>query len=210
MTMVTTRLIGINSIARDSLIGNYFIAGISVPVYQLHSFSKINIQDPNKLSNKRVEYYANLLIESFDFWVEEVKTSELFNDELNNLESRAMIMCYKHLNKTWGDKIYICNGEESREKFLGKIKSVNNNLNINYDNWTINGQDQYMVCTAAALLAKIYYIYHLRELKSRYGDIGTCYQNDSKTIDFIRRHANSLPMIVRQNNPFIRGLLKNI
>jgi len=209
MTLVSPRFIGINESAHDLLIGNLFVAGISVPLYQLHVLDKIKLDNPEKMSVRQVEKIANELIENFDFWVEEIKTSELFESEVEDLECSAIFKCYSHLYKTKEDKVYLQNYCEEKELFAERLKNYSLKKNIYFEGWFIedNLDNEHPACLAASILAKIYFNYHLRELKSHYGDIGTCGRDDPKTLSFIRERLKCLPVIVRHNNPFVKRLL---
>ena len=179
------------------------MAGISVPKKSISELTKYGIKDSKLLSpKKRQSLFGQIVniaesicicrisIEDIDFHV--------FRNNLNVLEAEAMAITIGNMKS---DKTYVdsCDVNPSRYQktirgFLGqhdtKLISMHHADRLN------------VVVSGASIIAKVIRDSEITKIRVQYGDIGSGYPSDKKTIKFVKdwyTQKNEIPPFARKS-----------
>lgn len=194
---------GVDEAGRGSLLGPIIVAAISVSKKSISELTKSGIKDSKLLSpKKRQSLFGHIIniaesicicrigIEDIDFHV--------FKNNLNLLEAEAMAITIGNMKS---DKTYVdsCDVNPSRYQrtirgFLGqhdtRIVSMHHADRLN------------VVVSGASIIAKVIRDSEISKIRVQYGDIGSGYPSDRKTIRFVRdwySQKNEIPPFARKS-----------
>jgi len=211
---IMRRISGIDDAGRGPAIGPLIIAGVLIEEEKLEKLTEIGVKDSKKLTPRQrvviAEKIKNIVL---DYAIEEIQPKEI--DEvvlkaqkyrrLNYLEAKAMS---KVINRLKPDIAYVDASDINEERFKRDIIS---SLTINVEIVSKHHADAiYPVCSAASILAKVRRDEIINELKRKYGDFGSGYMTDPKTIQFIKnwvKEYGQVPDIVRRSWKPVKKML---
>jgi len=193
----------VDEAGRGSLLGPIIVAAISVSKRSISELTKSGIKDSKLLSQKkRQSLFGHIIniaesicicrigIEDIDFHV--------FKNNLNLLEAEAMAITIGNMKS---DKTYVdsCDVNPSRYQrtirgFLGqhdtRIVSMHHADRLN------------VVVSGASIIAKVIRDSEISKIRVQYGDIGSGYPSDKKTIRFVKdwySQKNEIPPFARKS-----------
>ncbi|MDW0172958.1 MAG: ribonuclease HII [Nitrososphaeraceae archaeon] len=178
---------GVDEAGRGSLIGPIIVAGISVSKKSLSEMVEIGIKDSKLLTpNKRQILFGDVIglaesicicrigIEDIDFHVSK--------NHLNLLEAEAMAITIGNMDsyKTYVDS---CDVNPSRYK-----RTINSFLKRNNTKLiSMHHADRLnVVVSGASIIAKVIRDSEISKIRLKYGDLGSGYPSDKKTIKFVQ------------------------
>ncbi len=196
---------GIDEAGRGPLIGDMFIAMTVINTNSLNYLKNIGIKDSKRLSKeKRVKLFPIIIENSELVIVSRLTPSQLDEENINKLELNVICRLIKEsisiINTI--NEIYI-DAFANPNKLLHYINSncIESNRNINI--YVEHGADtKYVVVAAASIIAKVLRDTYIDNLKKVYGDFGSGYPSDEKTIEWLKNYYakyNVLPPIVRKS-----------
>ncbi|MFP3222300.1 MAG: ribonuclease HII [Nitrososphaeria archaeon] len=189
--MQDERVIGIDEAGRGSFIGPLVIAGFSIPYVFISRLKELGVKDSKKLTPaKRTELYVKLkklecssvliyklspqLIDSY-VW------SNVKNVNLNYLEALYMA---KIINRLPGNYTVVDAADVSESLFLKSVlKNVKRNVILISSH---HADDLYSVVSAASIVAKVVRDKEIEKLHKVYGNFGSGYPSDPKTLQFLK------------------------
>jgi len=126
--------------------------------------------------------------------------------KLNFLEAKAMAKVIETLRP---DVAYIDAPDVNETRFAAQVSA---NLSFPLKIISEHGADRtYPIVSAASILAKVRRDELIEELKARYGDFGSGYPSDPRTIDFLNRcirEKGELPPFVRKSWKTLKRMKK--
>ena len=196
---------GVDEAGRGPLIGPLIMAGVSFKENVLNSLKNLGVKDSKLLTQKkREELYKKIieLAENYKIFIVQPKEidhfvqSQIFN--LNKLEAfytvkilkilkpdKAYIDCPTHNTKRYKEYLSSLLGKE----FLKHTKIIAEN----------KADYRYIACSAASILAKVTREREISKLKKRYGDFGSGYLTDEKTLKFLKKYYKQYAEIFRKS-----------
>lgn len=180
------------------------ICGISFLKSQLENLSKIGVRDSKKLSpDKRTKLTYFLKQNCVSYKIAIVSVNEI--DErinrkitLNRLEELKMA---EIINELRAENIYIDAADVNEKRFgtsVSKLLNFSPKLIISEH----KADEKYPIVSAASIVAKYERDSIIARLRAIYGDFGSGYTSDRKTIDFMRNWIiknKSFPPFVRRS-----------
>lgn len=213
---MTLRVIGVDEAGRGCVIGPLVICGVSIGEDLLDELVNIGVKDSKRLSKKRREALYNL-ITSFDVKCEVVKIPPMRIDvyvkrkkryeKLNKLEA---IFMAEVVNRLEGNIVIV---DACSTNLLAFYNQIYERLKRDVELIVTHKADNFSpVVSAASIIAKVERDREISKLKERYGDFGSGYPSDKKTIQFLTHCLESgmIPPIVRRSWRTVerlRGLL---
>ncbi|PKM92477.1 MAG: ribonuclease HII [Euryarchaeota archaeon HGW-Euryarchaeota-1] len=210
---MTNNLIGgIDEAGRGCVIGPLVVCFVAVSSEKLEQLRKIGVKDSKllspeeraKLSDKIRKIADAIHIQKIE--VETInKITKIAN--LNQLEIQA---CCKMIEGSAYCEIYIDSPETNLQKFEEKIK----NKLENFEGKIIakNKADRdYVIVGAASIIAKVARDNEIKKLQVEFGDFGSGYPSDEKTICFLKEYyekKNCWPSCARTSWDTIKQLEK--
>jgi len=204
-------LVGVDEAGKGPVIGSMFVGGVLVEEPNHSNIKKILIgksgfNDSKKINNKKREEFYNIFKNFTKIEVYEISASKI--DKLRAKKytmNEIMVMAHAELIKKFGeeaDVIYLDASDVNEDRFGIHVKKMAENF-IKPDVKIISkhkADETYPLVAAASIVAKLWRERHIAELKKAYGDFGSGYPSDPKTIDFLsdffKKH-NNFPDIVR-------------
>ena len=203
---------GVDEAGRGSLVGPLIVVGISVRFSQLEELSKIGIKDSKlltPLSRRRMlssmmDYVESLCICKLS--PTDVDFGVLFSS-LNILEAQAMAAIIEDIVPHIA---YIDSCDVNPVRYGERVAGF---LSTNRPKKIISShhaEAKSLVVAAASILAKVTRDYEITRIREQYGEIGSGYPSDRKTVEFIKNwivEKKILPPFVRKSWKPMKALL---
>jgi len=180
---------GVDDAGRGAVIGPLVIAGILVDEGGLKKIEALGVRDSKTLTPKRREQLAIEILKIVkDHCIVKLTPKEIDRvvetgkklHRLNRLEAKAMAEVIFHLRP---DIVYVDASDILPERFSRHIAEY---LTFKVKIVSEHKADKnYPVVSAASILAKVERDRAISELRKKYGEVGSGYASDSRTIRFI-------------------------
>ena len=190
------KVLGIDEAGRGPVLGSLIVAGVFCRDEELPKLQQLRVRDSKKLSRRRREQLFEELVSSFSYSFVELTPEEIDSrhrrrESLNQMEIRAILRLLDHFSP---DVAYIdCIGP-SAEKLLRILEEAGAPCRLVVEH---KADERYPIVSAASIVAKVIRDRKLDALKREYGDFGSGYPSDPRTLDFLRRHISKPPPFVR-------------
>ncbi|HLI45915.1 MAG TPA: ribonuclease HII [Geobacterales bacterium] len=193
--------LGIDEAGRGPLIGPMVIAGCSFEEKDLLKLKELGVKDSKQLSVRSREklYHAILnLAKGYRIYIvspKEIDDAVSSKLKITGLEAQYMA---KIISEIYADEIYIDSPMRDAARFLNMLKKyLGKEYNIICE---IKADETYIQVSAASILAKVTRDKEIKFLQEKYGDFGSGYPSDPRTVEFIKHciEKNELPMEVRR------------
>jgi len=193
---------GIDEAGRGPVIGPMVLCGICFTPSNLNFLSEIGVKDSKKLTPKKRSELAKVLKEkciSFKIVIVSAQEIDKRVEEkitLNRLEELKMAEIINELKPTI---IYIDAADVNEKRFGKSIHKL-----LDYKPQKIISKHKadaiYPIVSAGSIIAKDKRDTLINELKHKYGNIGSGYPSDIKTINFLRNWIEQN----KETPPFVR------
>jgi ribonuclease HII len=197
---------GIDEAGRGSVIGPMVVAGIIVE--DVKDILAIGVKDSKKLTPRKREILFEKIIKVVKGYHIEVINAEVIDkkreyETLNDIEVEAIINIIKKLRP---NIVQIGSPQNNAKSFIEKINKKIKNIKIIS---VYHAEDIFPTVAAASILAKVTRDRIIEELKKNYGDFGSGYPSDKKTINFIIKSIKKkqIPNIIRKSWKTFSNLL---
>lgn len=182
---------GVDEAGRGCVIGPLVIAGVAVKEEQLPLLIQLGVKDSKLLSPKKREAMATEITRVAENYLT-IKLSPKEIDQaveckrrlykLNRLEARTMAQV---INALVPDVAYVDAADVIEDRFG---QHVQEGLTVKAKVIARHKADRiYPVVSAASIIAKVERDREIEALKSKYGDFGSGYLSDNKTVEFLRQ-----------------------
>lgn len=200
------RVAGVDDAGRGSVIGPLVIAGVLIEKANLHRLVDLGVRDSKLLSPNRRKQLAKQIRETaLQCHFVALSTSEIDKvvetgrklRRLNHLEARTMAKLIATLKP---DIAYVDASDVLADRFKQHILE---NLPFEVQIVSEHKADaKYPIVSAASIIAKVERDKAIRELRDRYGDFGSGYITDPKTVAFLEKwikRFGTYPEFVRKS-----------
>jgi len=208
------REIGIDEAGRGPVIGSLFVAG----VLNFEGLEVLGVRDSKRLSSKRREQLAKLIVDATEVQVVELTAKEI--DERRKSQSMNEItvdLFARIIELLHPDRVYVDAADVNPERFAYNLRKKcsirERDIEIISE---FKADVNYPVVSAASIVAKVHRDRSIRELATEIGtEIGSGYPADPRTIQFLKRllddrkDKNSIPAYVRQSWKTFERLCSN-
>jgi len=195
---------GIDEAGRGSLIGPMVIAGVSVKSSKLMLLQESNVKDSKMLlPSTRRRLYDLIVGNAEKVSVVEVSPKEIdkyvkYGKKLHKLNYLEVIMMAKIVEALDVGTVYVDSPDVKPERLALDILSLSK---VKPKIVAEHHADQnYVVVSAASIIAKVTRDRRIDELAKEYGFFGSGYPSDSRTMEFVKNWVESkgnLPDFVR-------------
>ena len=194
---------GVDEAGRGPIIGPLVVAGVSIEDGKLEMLRSIGVRDSKLLSKSMREKLYHVIKEEASSVVVEKVEPRLIDEyvshgkyeRLNYLEAIVMAKVIDRLN---ADIVYVdsCGEPDRFEKDIRKNMKRKVKLVVEH-----HADRNYTVVGAASIIAKVERDAVIEGIKEKWGDFGSGYTSDPRTIDFVRKLLDSgdLPDFVRKS-----------
>ena len=182
---------GIDEAGRGPVLGPMVLCGVCYFNTNLNFLTKIGVKDSKKLSPKKRKELAEIIKRNCHSHkiiivdAEEIDNREELKISLNKLEELKIA---EIINLLRPDEIYIDAVDVNEKRFGISIQNL-----LHYKPKKIisrhKGDELYPIVSAASIIAKEKRDAIIEELKGEYGDFGSGYPSDRKTIEYLQNWA---------------------
>ena len=181
---------GVDEAGRGCVIGPLVIAGVLVKEEKLHVLHQIGVKDSKLLSPKKREVLFNEIANLAEkHYVVKLLPSEIDRavdcnrklHKLNRLEAKTMTQIINILKP---DEAYVDAADVLEERFKHHIQE---GLTVKAKITSRHKADKiFPIVSAASIIAKVERDKEIETLKGVYGDFGSGYLTDKKTLQFLK------------------------
>lgn len=196
---------GVDEAGRGCVIGPLVVAGVAVKTENLQSLMDLGVKDSKLLTAKKREaLYPEIIkltekhhiIKVPPAQIDKVVRSNRTLHKLNRLEAQTMAKIIEVLRP---DEAYVDAADVVEHRFGNHISEL---LRFKTKIVSEHKADRtYPVVSAASIIAKVQRDAEIEKLKKKYGNFGSGYLTDDKTMDFLKRLLDSngdYPSFVRK------------
>ena len=198
---------GVDEAGRGCVIGPLVVAGVAVKTENLPLLMELGVKDSKLLTAKKREaLYPEILkltqhhhtIKVLPYLIDKAVRCTRTLYKLNRLEAQTMAKIIEELKP---DEAYVDAADVIQERFGEHIQEC---LTTKTTIISRHKADRtYPVVSAASIIAKVDRDREIENLKVKYGDFGTGYLTDDKTLGFLKRllneHDGDYPSCVRKS-----------
>ena len=177
------KVLGIDGSGRGPVLGPLVLCGYLIEEENLPLLKKLGVKDSKLLTaDKRKKMFSELKKIAAGTKIIQVPAHEIdSSDNLNKLEIRKM---QKIINSMQADRVYIDAPERNTKKFSEKItKGLEKKTEIISENYA---DRKYLQVGAASIIAKVTRDAEIIKLHKIYGNFGSGYTSDERTIAFLK------------------------
>ena len=211
------RVCGVDDAGRGPVIGPLVIAGIRIEEEKLDQLKLLGVKDSKKLTPEaRTQLSTEIPNVVDEYHVVELEVAQLdlvVNrsprfQRLNLLEAKAMAEVIEKLKP---HLVYVDASDTRPERFKNNILE-----HLSFRPKLVSehhADEKYPSVSAASILAKVRRDSRIEEIRKDYGDIGSGYATDPKTVRFLSEYylANrDFPPIVRRSWKTLRNIVREI
>jgi len=201
-----TDVAGVDDAGRGPIIGPLVIAGIMIPRERVRDLREMGVKDSKMLTpfarkqlRERIMALAKVSVrEAQPREIDDVVFHGVKLKKLNFLEARMMAEVISDLRPP---EVYVDASDVNEERFGETIRSFLSNDMRNIKIVSKHHADKnYLPVSAASIIAKTHRDHAIELLHNDYGDFGSGYITDPKTMEFLRQYRRShseYPPIVR-------------
>lgn len=202
-------LVGIDEAGRGSLIGDMFVAAVAIDSGALKKIVGTGVKDSKMLSrSRRYRLLLDIVRHSKMIVVCRITPEEIDRENLNDLEVRAIERILKHMKSRGIMPARIVADEVSgREDDTRRIaESLFPSVEVHM---VPRADREFVEVSAASIVAKSMRDHYVRLLSIAYGEMGSGYPSDPRTIRWLNQvwSSGSLPGCVRKSWKTIRRRL---
>jgi len=204
---------GVDEAGRGPMIGPMVICGILVDSDRLHELVEIGAKDSKTLTHKR----RLLLKEKIEKVTSKIEIRAVSAADIDRLRKRTTlneieVTEFASIAKALNPKeIYLDAADVKAERFGSKIGELSGIASKGARIVSEHKADaKYPVVSAASIIAKVERDLAIEKFHQKYGDFGSGYPNDPKTIKFVRnlvRNGEKLPIIIRKSWESVRRIV---
>ncbi len=182
---------GVDEAGRGCVVGPLVVAGIAVPAENIALLSELGVKDSKKLTPKKREAlypeilrltHSHHIIKVRPYLIDRAVRCKVALNKLNRLEAKTMAKIIEELKP---DEVYVDAADVLEHRFGMHIQEY-----LTFKARIISEHKAditYVVVSAASVIAKVERDREIEEVKNYYGDCGTGYMADCKTLMFLRR-----------------------
>jgi len=205
------RYLGIDEAGRGPVIGPMVICGVLADEESIRKLVEIGVRDSKLLRpNRRKELSEKVKDVVIDYILLEISPKEIdsavLGRGLNRLEAKKMA----YIISKFDFDIAIVDAPGRKPERFGYMLKRLTGKEVIAENFA---DRRYPVVSAASILAKVRRDEIIREYGEIYGDIGSGYSSDKRTVIFLKRYMEEhgdLPEIVRRSWRTSREILSDL
>ncbi|MEW5692322.1 MAG: ribonuclease HII [Candidatus Hydrogenedentota bacterium] len=190
--------VGIDEAGRGPVLGPMVVAAVWVEPCNIAKLKLFKIKDSKKLTKKQREYLYDIILQNsrFHHYIKVMpriidSAINMPGDNLNKLEMRIIYSLLKKHNFTTA---FIDSPVKNIKQYLQELNNLFPSKDIILEH---KADENYIVCSAASIIAKVIRDRIIDKIRLRYGNCGSGYPSDKKSIIFLQRFGLRYPFLFR-------------
>lgn len=207
---------GVDEAGRGPMIGPMIICGVLVGPEKIPDLEKIGAKDSKLLSpSRRLTLNQRIRVIATRVEVRSVSAADIDrlrkHTTLNEIEVAEFVSVVKSLKP---QKVYLDAADVNAERFGNKIGELSGISDMGAVIVSEHKADsKYPIVSAASILAKVERDRIIDEMHQEFGNFGSGYPSDPKSIEFVKNlieNEQKLPHIVRKSWDSIRKIRESV
>jgi len=182
-------IVGADEAGRGPVLGNMVLCGAMFEQHALDELKAAGVRDSKLISPRRRETLAQIIVEKalsveiVEFSPAEIDESRLVKKiNLNELEAKTFAQIIDRLEPKLA---YLDSPDPNPKLFEERVRRyLGSEPKLVVENFA---DRKYVAVAAASIIAKVRRDQRISELRKRYGDLGSGYSSDPRTIVFLKR-----------------------
>ena len=193
------KILGIDEAGRGSVLGPLVVCGVAIEEERLKYLERLKLKDSKKVSPKRRIVLSRKIRKIAECHPVHISASDIDllrskDINLNEIEKIAIRQIIGDCNP---DISYIDCIDVKPERFTNEIEKFQNNMKVVAEH---GADDTYPIVSAAYIVAKVDRDLEISNIKKEFGDFGSGYPSDPKTISYLKNKSyKDLPYFVRRS-----------
>jgi ribonuclease HII len=194
-------LVGIDEAGRGPVLGPLVVCGVAVVEDNREALESLRLKDSKKYSRLQREELASTILSLVECEYAEIAASSIdfqrCNKTLNEIEIELFSQVLTRFSHARLIIVDACDVNAAR--FGEQLCSLSRVSSLISEH---KADEHYPIVSAASIIAKVRRDARIDELKEEYGDFGSGYPSDEKTIEFLRQYIKNegkLPPIARSS-----------
>ena len=196
------KIAGVDEAGKGPVIGPMCVAGVLIEEDKLHLIEELGVKDSKKLAPKKRDFLSGLIKETVDGWfVLDVSAHQI--DELRTIMTmnEVMVICHARvLENLRPEHAFLDAADVNEERFGRNVqKRCKEPVRVTARH---KADVRYPIVAAASIIAKVHRDCAIAALREEFGDFGSGYPADPKTIRFLQEwfsEHQSFPDVVRHS-----------
>ncbi len=193
------KIVGIDEAGRGSVLGPLVVCGVAVEEERLKYLERLQLKDSKKVSPKRRVVLSRKIQKIAECHPVHISASDidLLRSKEVNLNEIEKIAMRQIIGNSSPDISYIDCIDVKPERFINEIEKFQENMKVIAEH---GADDKYPIVSAASIVAKVARDQEITKIKKEFGEIGSGYPSDPKTISFLKNTPyKELPDFVRRS-----------
>ncbi|MEM3979798.1 MAG: ribonuclease HII [Ignisphaera sp.] len=204
------KIAGVDEAGRGPLIGDLFMALVVINESVEETLRNLGVRDSKKLTRKKREELFNRIISIAEaIVIARITPVDIDKENINDLEIKTLCrILAKAYSTIKFDKIYV-DAFANPNKIVGHLQKCLREPQIDVVA-VYNADSAYTIVGAASIVAKVLRDRHIDTLRQVYGDFGSGYPSDKRTIDWLKNYYQNhkaIPSIVRKSWKTVENIL---
>lgn len=194
-------LVGVDEAGRGPVLGPLVVCAVAVSRQNMEQLERLNLRDSKKYTPTKRTELEQKIISLADVTYAEISACDIANKmssvSLNHIEAELFADALQKF--THASKIIVDACDVNAGRFGQKICRL---AGVPHVISKHKADDTYPIVSAASIAAKVRRDKRIEELKSTYGDFGSGYCSDEKTIVYLKKYIaknGTLPGIARSS-----------
>ncbi len=204
------KIAGVDEAGKGPVIGPMCVAGVLIEEGKLHLIEELGVKDSKKLTSKKREFFSGRIKETVDDWsVLDVSAHQI--DELRTIMTmnEVMVICHARvLENLRPEHAFLDAADVNEERFGRNVqKKCKEPVRVTARH---KADVRYPIVAAASIIAKVHRDCAIAALREEFGDFGSGYPSDPKTIRFLQEwfsEHRSFPDFVRHSWKTVRNVV---
>jgi len=199
---------GVDEAGRGPLIGDMFMAIVVVEEEKLRSLEQLGVRDSKKLTREKREKLLPLILSIANFVaVHRITPDQIDKYNINLLELESLVKLVKLALTFHPVKRVFIDAFTNPTTIISALHTIKEDIDVIAE---YNADSKYIAVSAASIVAKVLRDWHIDQLKKVYGDIGSGYPSDKKTVEWLQNYYKKfgeLPSVVRKSWKTVERIL---
>ncbi|UXD21579.1 ribonuclease HII [Ignicoccus pacificus DSM 13166] len=195
--------VGVDEAGRGPVVGSMFVAAVALKDEDLEKLRRLGLTDSKKLTPKKRALLKEVIKEkALAIEIVEVKPEEMNERSVSDLTIEAMRKALESVLKRVRADVVIADVVGKGKKQAEILGKLHPNVKV-----LPKADSEYLVVSAASVVAKEAREEHVRKLKAKYGDFGSGYPSDKRTREWLVNNYDK-PIVRRKWKTLQRVLSK--
>ncbi len=178
---------GIDEAGKGSVIGPLIVCGFACEEDKIPLLREMGVRDSKKIQKKKRELIAKDLMRRFDYRILAISAKEINTRMETETINEILRDCCLKLIKEIDAKIFYVDSFDVKPERLSKWLEERTSKKV----FAVHKGEQYEVVAAASIIAKYERDRLIEKLKEEFGDFGSGYPSDKKTVEWLKENLNA-------------------